>query len=67
MRNAKTTWGRRGLEEEAQERADLLTGWEVLEGPPVHSTFLHLRTLKRRGRINTSKKATEARGEIRTG
>ena len=55
------------MEEEAQERADLLTGWEVLEGPPVHSTFLHLRTLKRRGMINTSKKATEARGEIRTG
>lgn len=67
MGNAKATWGRRGLEEEAQERAGLLTGWEVLEGRPLHSTILHLRTLTWRGRINTSKKAPKARGEIRTG
>lgn len=65
--NANTTWGRRGLEEEAPERVGLLTGWEVLGGPPLHPTSLHLRTLKWRDKINTSKKALKARGEIRTG
>lgn len=65
--NANTTWGRRGLKEEAPERVGLLTGWEVLGGPPLHPTSLHLRTLKWRDKINTSKKALKARGEIRTG